>query len=156
MFPDIDLTVKVEGRVQRPVEDVFDAVYHPQKISSYFVTAGASAPLDEGKTVTWEFADFPGPFPVEVKQCIPQEKIVFEWEASHKLENGQPYNTTVTFEFKKIADDNTLVTITESGWEKSAQGFLTSRGNTGGWMNMLTCMKAYVEHGINLREGMFK
>ncbi len=29
-------------------------------------------------------------------------------------------------------------------------------GNCGGWMQMLCAMKAWLEHGVNLREGMFK
>jgi hypothetical protein len=31
-----------------------------------------------------------------------------------------------------------------------------SYGNCQGWMQMLCAMKAYLEHGINLREGMFR
>ena len=31
-----------------------------------------------------------------------------------------------------------------------------SYGNCQGWMQMLCALKAYLEHGINLREGMFK
>lgn len=34
--------------------------------------------MEEGKTVMWKFAEFPGPFPVHVKQVVLNEKIVFE------------------------------------------------------------------------------
>jgi uncharacterized protein YndB with AHSA1/START domain len=45
----------------------------------YFANGGTSGPLDEGKTVTWKFAEFTGPFPVHVKKVIKNEKIVLEW-----------------------------------------------------------------------------
>ena len=30
----------------------------------------------------WEFADFPGAFPVEVVEVVPDERIVLRWEAN--------------------------------------------------------------------------
>ena len=64
----MELRFTVSVKIQKPVEEVFDSVYNPKKLSQYFTTAGASAPLDEGTTVMWEFADHPGPFPVRVKK----------------------------------------------------------------------------------------
>lgn len=152
----IDLKFTVQARIQKTVSEVFDAVYNPEKLSKYFVTAGASAPLDEGKTVTWEFADFPGPFPILVIQSVKNERLAFQWPAANPLKSGQPYQTTVEITFEKLSQDNTLVSISESGWEESDNGYKDSRGNSQGWMNMITCLKAYVEYGINLRQGMFK
>ena len=57
---------EVYGKIARPVAEVFRAVTDPSELSSYFTTGGASAPLREGATVTWNFADFPGAFPVHV------------------------------------------------------------------------------------------
>lgn len=152
----MDLKFTVRARVQKPLNEVFDAVYNPKKLSGYFVTAGASGPLDEGQAVMWEFADFPGPFPVIVNQMIKNEKIVFQWDATSPLKDGQPYKTTVEITFESLEPSNTLVSISEYGWEDSESGYLDSRGNSQGWMNMLTCLKAYAEYGINLRQGMFK
>lgn len=139
----MELTFKVQARIQKPRAEVFQAVYDPQKLAGYFITAGGSGPLDEGQTVTWEFADFPGPFPVIVKQMLRNEKIVFLWDAASPLKNGQPYKTTVEVTFEELSSSNTLVSISESGWEDSENGYKDSRGNLGGWMNMLTCMKAH-------------
>ena len=63
----MELQFRVYGKIARPVAEVFDAVYNPTKLSGYFTTGGASAPLVEGSTVTWDFADFPGAFPVQVR-----------------------------------------------------------------------------------------
>ncbi len=63
----MELKFEVYGKIKKPVAEVFDAIYNPKKLSGYFTTGGASGSLDEGKTVTWDFADFPGAFPVHVK-----------------------------------------------------------------------------------------
>lgn len=48
------LEFRVNGRIGKPVAEVFDAVVNPKKLSGYFTTiGGASAPLVEGTTVTW-------------------------------------------------------------------------------------------------------
>jgi len=40
--------------------------------------------LDEGTTAIWRFADFPGERPVHLKKVVPNQLIVFEWEAERK------------------------------------------------------------------------
>ena len=48
------LEFRVNGRIGKPIAEVFDAVVNPKKLSGYFTTiGGASAPLAEGTTVTW-------------------------------------------------------------------------------------------------------
>ena len=79
----MELKFQVQTKIQKPVEEVFDAVRNPDKLSGYFTNGGSSAPLHEGTTVEWAFADNPGDepirFPVTVLELIPNEKIVFEW-----------------------------------------------------------------------------
>src|SRR5262245_38097408 len=77
----LDLKFKVMIHVGRPVGEVFEAVADPKELSSYFTTGGASARLEEGTTVMWDFHDFPGAFPVEVVQMIKDQKIVLRWAA---------------------------------------------------------------------------
>jgi uncharacterized protein YndB with AHSA1/START domain len=62
----------------------------------------------------------------------------------------------VTISFEPIGDDLTLVSITENGWRETPAGLKASYGNCQGWSQMLCAMKAYLEYGINLREGMCK
>jgi len=65
-------------------------------------------------------------------------------------------HTTTTFEFKSLDDDTrTLVTITESSWQVTADGAQNAFGNCEGWTTMLSALKAWLEHGINLREGFY-
>ena len=46
----------------------------PKELSSYFTTGGASGRLETGATVTWDFADFPGAFPVEVDEVVAERE----------------------------------------------------------------------------------
>ncbi|QSQ18097.1 SRPBCC domain-containing protein [Myxococcus landrumensis] len=140
-------TFQVQLKIQKPVSEVFDGVVNPRKLSGYFVKT-ASAPLVAGTTVKWSFAEAPDAFDVVVREVAKDERITLEWEAA---EGG--YNTTIEMNFKPIDAGNTLVQIRESGWKPDAKGFKSSYDNCGGWMHMMTCLKAYLEHGINLREG---
>lgn len=155
---------RVSGRISRPVHEVFEAVADPAKLSGYFTTGGAKGRLETGATVTWDFHDFPGAFPVDVVELVPNEKIVLRWDASEATEpstTGETpqsvgYKTTVTMSFSPLEDGRTLVTIAETGWRKTPGGLKSSYGNCEGWTGMLCAMKVYVEHGINLREGFYK
>ena len=157
----MDLTFKVSGRIARPVEAVFEAVADPAKLSNYFTTGGAVGRLETGKTVQWEFADFPGAFPVEVVEVEPNRRIVLRWEANEgPPADGDPvvgaaYMTTVVFTFEPLDDGRTLVTIEEGGWRETPTGLKAAFGNCQGWSQMLAALKVWVEHGINLRDGFY-
>ena len=160
----MDLKFKVMIHVGRPVEKVFEAVADPKELSSYFTTGGASGRLEAGKTVSWDFHDFPGAFPVEVDEMVPNERIVLRWEAAEgeQICGGDidikpaGYQTTVTMTFKPTDDGRTLVEIEEKGWRETEGGLKASYGNCMGWSQMLAALKAWKEHGINLREGAYR
>jgi len=145
---------RVSGRIAKPVHEVFEAVADPAKLSGYFTTGGAVGRLESGATVTWDFADFPGAFPVRVERVVPDKEIVLHWEAAG--DGGPAYDTTVVMSFAGLEDGRTLVTIEEKGWRESAAGLKAAMGNCEGWTGMLCALKAYIEHGINLREGFYK
>jgi len=138
---------QVQLKIRRPAEQVFEAVIDPQKLSGYFVQA-STGPLVEGSTVMWSFAEAPEPFPVVVSEVVPNQSIRFAWPAE---EGG--YNTQVEMMFEPIDEANTMVRIRESGWRETAAGIKASYGNSGGWMHMMCCLKAYLEYDINLRAG---
>ncbi|RYZ35035.1 MAG: ATPase, partial [Myxococcaceae bacterium] len=155
----MELKFKVSGRVARPVEEVFEAVADPAKLSAYFTTGGAVGRMQTGATVQWEFADFPGAFPVEIVEVEKNRRILLQWEANEgPPEEGDPvvraaYMTTVVFTFEPLDDGRTLVTIEEGGWRETQTGLKAAFGNCQGWAQMLAALKVWVEHGINLREG---
>ena len=163
----MELKFRVAARIAKPVHEVFEAVVDPEQLSQYFTTGGAKGRLEAGATVTWDFHDYPGAFPVEVVEVVPEEKIILRWEAN----DGEPpnlsdsagkvrqaaYQTTVTMSFSPLDEGTrTLVEIKEEGWRENQGALEASYGNCQGWSQMLCALKAWLEHGINLREGMYQ
>src|SRR5687768_2022863 len=164
----MELKFRVAARIAKPVHEVFEAVADPKQLSQYFTTGGAKGRLETGATVTWDFHDYPGAFPVEVVEVVRDEKIVLKWDASEGEPDNlddragrpematAPYKTIVTMTFKAVDDDRTLVEIKEEGWREDQSALEASYGNCQGWSQMLCALKAWLEHGINLREGMYR
>lgn len=150
----MELKFQVQTKIQKSVDEVFAAVYEPEKLSGYFTNGGASARLDEGTTVEWGFADTPGQevrFPVTVEKMVPNESIVLAWKGTS---DGR--NTRIEMKFEPAGDDATIVRIQESGWSENQMDLDRSYGNCMGWSQMLSALKAYVEYGINLRKGAYE
>ena len=145
---------EVTARMARPAAAVYEAVADPATLSRYFTTGGARGRLETGTTAIWDFADFPGAFPVEVVEAVPAERIVLRWGSDE--EAAGTYRTTVTFRFEALPDDRTAVTVAEEGWRDTPAGLKASYSNCMGWSQMLCAMKVWLEHGINLREGIYR
>lgn len=150
----MDLNFRVFAYVSKPVAEVFEAVADPDRLSHYFTTGGAKGRLETGATVTWDFHDFPGAFPVHVIEVVPNARITLEWKANDESDGA--YNTRVVMSFEPTDDGRTLVAIEEGGWRETEAGLKSAFGNCMGWSQMLCALKAWVERGINLREGMYK
>lgn len=144
---------EVSGRINKPVDEVFEAVVNPDELSAYFTTGGARGRLETGATVIWAFHDCPGEFPVQVVEVETNKRITFQWGSD--VDGGESL-TTVTMRFEALEGGRTLVSIAEEGWPESDPGFKASYGNCMGWTQMMCALKAWIEHGINLREGMFE
>ena len=160
----MELKFRVAARIAKPVHEVYEAVADPAQLSQYFTTGGAEGRVESGATVTWDFADFPGAFPVEIVEAIPDEKIVLRWDANEgeppNVEGseliGADYKTTVTMTFSSLEDGRAAVEIAEEGWRETDGALKASYGNCQGWAQMLCALKAWLEHGINLRAGLYK
>ncbi len=161
---DMELRFTVQTKIQKPVSEVFDAVYNPKKLSNYFTTGGADGPLDEGKIVMWSFIDSgkkSPAFPVKVKKVVRNKLIQFSWEASEgvydaktgQMPTGAGYDTLVEMSFEPLNPKETLVKIVEGKWRPTEAGLRGSYQNCEGWTHMSMCLKAYLEYDINLRKG---
>lgn len=150
-----ELSFTVSAHIGRPCADVYEAVADPAQLSEYFTTGGARGRLEPGADVSWDFHDFPGAFPVTVVEADPPRRLVIEWDGSATVDDSG--RTTTTFEFEPVDDGaRTLVTITESSWLPTSEGAENAFGNCAGWTGMLLALKAWVEHGINLRDGLYR
>jgi uncharacterized protein YndB with AHSA1/START domain len=152
----MELKFSVSAHISKPVADVFEAVVDPAKLSGYFTTGGARGRLETGAIVSWDFHDFPGAFPVEVIAVEPERRIVLRWDSNDGASSDARYKTIVTMTFEPLGGYRTLVSIAEEGWRETPGGLEASYGNCMGWSQMLCALKAWIEYGINLREGMYK
>src|SRR5687768_9653028 len=110
----MDLGFSVFMFIAAPVETVFEAVVDPDQLSRYFTTGGAVGRIEAGRSVTWDFHDFPGAFEVQVDEVVPGERIVLRWAANDP--QGPAYDTSVVFSFTATDDGRTKVEISESKW----------------------------------------
>lgn len=143
-------TFTVQTSIGRNVKDVFDAIIDPDMIVRYFVdrTSGRLAP---GERIVW-FWDNWGDHPVVVDEVIPNERISLrlnsiDWDKS----KANSFDVLVEFELEALGDSRTLLKISESGWPETLEGIKGSYDNCGGWQHMADCLKAWLEHGIDLR-----
>ncbi len=149
-----ELEFSIFGYVSRPRAEVYEAVADPLVLSKYFTTGGAEGRLETGVKVQWDFADFPGAFPVEVLEADGSTRIVVRWGGEPHATVGAAH-TDVTFEFQ-AEGDCTKVVISERAWRLNRAGAQGAFGNCMGWTGMLAAMKAWLEYGINLREGFYR
>lgn len=144
----------VWGFIAKPPSETCEAVVDPAQLSAHFTTAGAVGRMVTGETVQWEFADFPGPFPVEVVEAVDGERLVFLWESA---EGASPTGETrVEMVFESVDDGaRTKLTITESGFASGDAAREAIIGNCMGWSYFISGLKAWLEHGVVLRNGFF-
>ncbi len=139
----------VQTKILRPVAEVFEAIVSSQKLTQYFVNA-ASSDLIEGERVAWRW-DHYGENTVVVRKIISNELIELVLDSKEwKKTRNEAYEVLVTFEFEAL-EDGTMLSISEQGWKTDADGLKGSHDNCGGWTHMAMCLKAHIEHGIDLR-----
>jgi uncharacterized protein YndB with AHSA1/START domain len=138
------IEVKVEDRIARAPADVFEAIIDPAKMSQYFISRG-SAQMAPQVRLEWEWADVGAKLAIDVIQVVPNERIVFLWPAT-----GTKTKVTLLLE----ADgDETRLTASEAPFALTEEGVARALGQTQGWTDFCCCLKAYLQHGINLRLG---
>ena len=141
------LEIKAALQISKPVNEVFEAIVDPTKMSNYFISKG-SGRMEEDKQITWQFPEFDMDFPVRISKIERNKYISFHWDMD---------GIELLVEMTLVPGDSnsTIVTITEKGRNNDEAGIKWLKGNTEGWANFLACLKAYLEYGINLRKGAF-
>lgn len=132
-------------QIQKPIDEVFEGIVNPAKMTKYFISESTGR-LESGKEVIWKFPEFDETFPVNEIKIEANRSISFVWDPK----------TTVTITLEKSSDNSTIIRVNENGKELNEANLKWVLENTEGWANFLACLKAYLEHGIQLREGAFE
>ena len=141
----------VQTRILRPVTEVFDAIVSRDKLCQYF-TSTASSDMQEGAQIDWRWSHYEATLPVVVDKIVPNRLIRLTLDTgAWKKTITEGYEVAVIFEFEELDEGSTMLSISEEGWKTDADGLKGSHDNCGGWSHMATCLKAWIEHGIDLR-----
>ncbi len=145
-----DRNYTVQTKIQRPVNEVFDAIVNENTICKYF-TEKTSGPLLEGQRIIWTWGTY-GDFPVIVKKIAENELIHLELDSREwKKTEDKAYKVDIFLEMEPLDQGSTMLSISEQGWLTDESGLKGSHDNCSGWTHMAMCLKAFVEHGIDMR-----
>ena len=129
--------------IRKPVVAVFEAVIDPAITSRFWFSRG-SGRLEAGKRVRWFWDMYGASTEVEVKAIEPNRRIVMEW-------NGPDNPTTVEWTFDSTAE-GTMVAVKNFGFRGEAERVVDQAiDSAGGFAFVLSGMKAFLEHGIDLK-----
>jgi len=139
----VDVVAVAEMLIRRPVADVFEAFVDPALTARFWFSEG-SGRLEQGKRIRWIWKWYNFSVDVDVKEVEPNRRILVEW-------TGYGYPTSIEWLFTTRPDGTTLVTITNSGFQGSAEeAAQTATASTEGFAFVLAGAKAWLEHGIEL------
>ncbi|HEY9185862.1 MAG TPA: SRPBCC domain-containing protein [Salegentibacter sp.] len=141
------LQVKAALQIQKSVAEVFEAIVNPEKMKNYFIS-DSTGPMEEGKVLVWKFPEFEEEAPVSIEKIEKDRFISFHWDIDDE-------ELLTEIELRPAGNNSTLVRITEKSRKNDEKGIQWLQNSTEGWANFLACLKAYLEYGINLREGAF-
>lgn len=132
--------------IRKPVSMVFEAMADPVITSRFWFTKG-SGRLEPGKTVKWEWEQFGIQADIKVTEVERNRLISFQWPVD---EDGTAIRT-VDISFEPRSADTTFVNVIEKGFVTGNENLVEEiSGQTEGWTLVLSGMKAFLEHGINL------
>ena len=140
----MQLIAKATIQIQKPIEEVFEGIVNPEKMTNYFISE-SSGRMETGKELIWKFPEFPVEVPIKNIQIEINRSISYVWDPK----------TVVKIILEEQPDKSTVIKVTEDGKTYNEANLKWAIGNTEGWANFLACMKAYLEYGIQLRKGAF-
>jgi uncharacterized protein YndB with AHSA1/START domain len=135
--------------ILKPANEVFEAFVDPSKIGNFWFSS-SSERWEPGKTIILKYDIYQAEAQIHVVEVEQNKKIVFKWGEAEE-------EHVVTISLKEI-DSGTIIEITEEGFQENDPELIHNMlGNKEGWVFMLTCLKAYLEFGVNkLRSGLAK
>jgi len=134
---------KAEMLIRKPVSEVFEAFVNPALTTKFWFTK-STGKLVVGKKVEWIWEMYNHTVPVFVKTIELNKTILIEW-------GNYVERTTVEWTFKQLGEDLTFVSIVNSGFTGESEQLISQiRDSTEGFTLVLSGLKAFLEHGLQL------
>jgi len=125
-------------KILKPANEVFEA----------FVDPSSSERWEQGKVITLEYDLFDAQLNIEIVEIEENRKIAFKWGA-----NGEGHIVRILL--NNLDHESTIIEVIEEGFKEDDVDQLLD--NKEGWVFMLSCLKGYLEFGVDkLREGLVK
>lgn len=130
----LDIVTKMQVNV--PKENVFEAFLNPNQIGGFWFSS-SSERWEQGKTITLCYEEYNAELEVQIGSIEDNKSIEFIWG-----------NHPVTIEFEGIGESTVVTTIEKDFDTQDVEQLL---GQKEGWVYMLSCLKAYLEHNVSIR-----
>ncbi|MBZ5750027.1 SRPBCC family protein [Metabacillus rhizolycopersici] len=138
----MDTQITTKLKILKPVNEVFEAIVDPNKMSNYWFSS-ATARVEQGKTITWRYDEYNAEGDINVLAVEENKQIAFSW-------GGNDQETVVAITLKELDNTSTIIEVNESGLKEDDPEIVNKMiGQKEGWVYMLTCLKGYLENGIN-------
>lgn len=136
------MEITTKFRIDKPANVVFEAIADPEKMGNYWFSSGTGR-IEQGKAITWRYDEYNAEGKIKVLEVEVNKKIVFSWG-----EEGQETVVAITLDIVDSA--STVIKVTESGFPEDHPELVhILLDQKGGWVYMLSCLKAYLENGVN-------
>ncbi|MCJ8014554.1 SRPBCC family protein [Paenibacillus sp. KQZ6P-2] len=138
----MDTQVTTKFKILKPANEVFEAIVDPEKMSNYWFSSGTGR-VEQGKTITWRYDEYSAEVVINVLEVEENKKIMFSW-------GGYGQETIVTIKLIELDHTSTVIEVNESGLKEDDPEIVNKMmGQKEGWVYVLTCLKGYLENGIN-------
>jgi uncharacterized protein YndB with AHSA1/START domain len=139
----MDTQVITKMKIYKPAGEVFEAIVDPEKIGGFWFSS-SSERWEQGKTVTLRYDEYNAEGAIHLLEVEKDKRIVFNWGREH--DEG----TVVTITLKELDHSTTMIEVNESGLKEDDPEIVNKMmGQKEGWVYTLTCLKGYLEHGVN-------
>lgn len=130
--------------IRRSATDVFEAFADPA-VTTHFWFSRSSGRLEPEAHVRWEWEMYGFSTPVAVREIEPGRRILIDWGEESEA-------TKVEWRFEPRGEDNCFVTVRNWGFPGDADKVMAQAlDSTGGFNLVLAGLKAWLEHGVELR-----
>lgn len=134
--------VTTKFKINKPNNEVFEAFVSPSKIGNFWFSS-SSERWEKGKRITLRYDEYNAEGVITVLEIEDNKTIVFSWGEEH----GEETVVAITL---KEDDTSTIIEVIESGLkEDDPEIMVKMMGQKEGWVYTLTCLKGYLENGVN-------
>ncbi|WP_424237806.1 SRPBCC family protein [Bhargavaea ginsengi] len=131
-------------KIDKPVSEVFEAFVDPSRIGGFWFSS-SSERWEEGKVITLRYDEYEAQGEIYITKIDLNKKIVFHWGANEE-------GNKVTIILNEQGASKSIIEISEEDFNENDENIISVMlDNKEGWVYMLTCLKGYLEYGVNLR-----